>query len=71
MQSNLDRVMDAIKHLNNLYGKGEVSNVRMFASGLITFDQTPYGCKPAIRLGRIKGDTVMALGHQRTIKAAR
>lgn len=71
MQSNLDRVVDAIKHLNNVYGKGEVSNVRMFASGLITFDQTPYGCKSAIRLGRIKGDTVMALGHQRTIKAAR
>jgi hypothetical protein len=71
MQSNLNRVIGAIKHLNNVYGRGDISNVRMFASGLITFDQTPYGCKPAIRLGRIKGDTVMALGHQRTIKAVR
>lgn len=66
MKSNSQQVAECIKHLNNLYGKGDVSNIRVFASGLITFNQTPYGCKPAIRFGRVKGETVMALGHQRT-----
>ena len=65
--TNYDRVKDAITRLNWHYGKGNVSNIRMYADGGITFDQAPYGCKPEERIGRINGNTVFALRHQRTI----
>ena len=61
-----DQVKSAIVHLNNVYGKGSVSNVRVFMDGRVTFDQTPYGCSPSVRRGRVNGNTVFALGHQRT-----
>ena len=62
-----DKAYIAIKRLNALYGKGDVSNFKLFGDGRITFSQTPYGCKPEQRRGRLNGNTVYALRHRQKI----
>lgn len=68
----METLVSTLKTLNAIYGKGNVSNVRLYLSGKGTFDQTPYGCRSRQLTFRIyqstqlKTITVFALGHQKT-----
>lgn len=61
------RVADTLRQLNDVYGKGVISNVHLYLSGTIEFTQTPQGCIGTKKRGRLVGNTVYALRHQRKV----
>lgn len=61
------RVIAAVRELNALYGYGDVRACKVYLSGAIEFTVQGYGMRPVIRRGRLIGNTVHALRHQRSI----
>jgi hypothetical protein len=62
-----EQVSAAIVRLNNLYGRGDVKEVRYFLDGRIEAHvKKQYGTEKF--LVRVTGSTVRARGHQMTIK---
>jgi len=56
----------ALTHLNNNYGKGEVTGINLINN---TYWIVPFNCKPQKKKFRVKGRTVFACRHQFTIGA--
>ena len=69
MNSNLDRISYAVRFLNNIYGRGTVRFVVLFADGGGYFIRERYGLQPEERKFRLSknGKSVIALGHQKQI----
>lgn len=62
------QITAAIKRLNNVYGRGDVRQVRYFADGRIEVTASlQYGHSKFT--ARVRNSTVYARGHQITIKA--
>jgi hypothetical protein len=57
-------VVDALKSLNWNYGRGDVVSVNV-ARG--TFVRKPFQCRPETRTFKVRGRTVFALRHQKTV----
>jgi len=67
MPTTLQKVSEAIKILNWHYGRGDLRAVKLFLDGHIEFARAPFMMKTETRHGRLIGNTVHALGHQRKI----
>jgi hypothetical protein len=61
------KVRTAITILNNHYGYGDVRSVVIYLDGRIEYQVQGFQMRPQLRRGRLAGNTVYALGHQRTI----
>jgi len=67
MKDLTNSITYAVRFLNNMYGKGTVTEVGLFFNGGGFFVRESYGCKPERRLFRLSknGKSVIALDHQK------
>jgi hypothetical protein len=65
----LDKVRATVVTLNNLYGYGDVKQIRLYAGTKVEFLVQGFGMNPQWRCGRLIGETVYALNHQRKLAA--
>lgn len=65
-----EKVFRAVQHLNNLYGRGDVKECRLYGNGKIEFTVQGYMMNRERRRGHLYGETVHVLGHQLTIGGA-
>lgn len=59
------QVVSALRNLNGIYGRGDLVSVNVTRR---TFIRKPFQCRPETRTFKLEGNTVFALGHQKTVK---
>lgn len=64
-------MIDAIKSLHWLYGKGDLISITLF-NDVVTIVAKRTSCEPHTVIGRIaNGRTVFIYGHQRTVRVGK
>ena len=65
-----DQISGALSTLNAHYGRGHVGSIVVYLDGKVEWQQRhdPRLGRTEHRIARVKGNTVFALGHQRTVK---